>query len=118
MDPSTGDIAEKLIVEAKHLPHGRDHKSEGGVLESMDGDASYVPVTWVLAVIEKLKVGCKRETWQQSICYFCSEYYEHRKSTLLNTMFGLHFNVIAGRCTRDAYIQLLPFYNLEKINCN
>ena len=30
------------------------------------------------------------------------------KSTLLNTIFGLHFNVSAGQCIRCAYFQLLP----------
>jgi len=30
------------------------------------------------------------------------------KSTLLYTIFGVQFNVSAGRCTRGAYFQLLP----------
>ena len=29
------------------------------------------------------------------------------KSTMLNTLFGLQFNVSAGRCTRGAFMQLL-----------
>ena len=30
------------------------------------------------------------------------------KSTLLNTMFGLQFPVSAGRCTKGAFMQLVP----------
>ena len=30
------------------------------------------------------------------------------KSTLLNTVFGIQFSVGAGRCTRGAFIQLIP----------
>jgi len=30
------------------------------------------------------------------------------KSTLMNTMFGVKFAVSAGRCTRGAFIQLIP----------
>ena len=36
------------------------------------------------------------------------EFRVQEKSTLLNTMFGLQFNVSAGRCTRGAFFQLLP----------
>ena len=42
------------------------------------------------------------------------------KSTLLNTMFGLRFNVSAGRCTRGAYFQLLSLDSelSEEIGCD
>ena len=38
----------------------------------------------------------------------------------MNTLFGLRFNVSAGRCTRGAYIQLLPLNNLlrQQIDCD
>ena len=35
--------------------------SEGHSIELMDGDTAHVPVTWVLAVIEKLKVVCGKD---------------------------------------------------------
>ena len=38
----------------------------------LDGDASHVPVTWVLAVIEKLKVVCGKDAREknrgESVC--------------------------------------------------
>ena len=93
-------------------------------LELMDGDASHVPALWVMAVIEKLKVVCGKnareknggKTFILSILGIQST----GKSTLLNTLFGLRFNVSAGRCTRGAYIQLLPLNNLlrQQIDCD
>ena len=79
---------------------------EGYPVELMDGDASHVPITWVTAVINKLK-----ELYMQKQKLFVISVLGIQstgKSTLLNTIFGLHFNVSAGRCTRGAYFQLLP----------
>uniref|UniRef100_A0A8C5X7U1 VLIG-type G domain-containing protein n=1 Tax=Malurus cyaneus samueli TaxID=2593467 RepID=A0A8C5X7U1_9PASS len=59
----------------------------GYPVELMDGDASYVPLLFVLSVLGIQSTG---------------------KSTLLNAMFGLQFNVSAGRCTRGAFMQLIP----------
>ena len=46
--------------------------SEGHALELMDGDASHMPVSWVLAVIEKLKVVCGKDAREknhgESVC--------------------------------------------------
>jgi len=80
--------------------------SEGYPVELMDGDASHVPITWVLAVIDKMKDlhSQKQSIFVVSVLGIQST----GKSTLLNTIFGLHFNVSAGRCTRGAYFQLLP----------
>ena len=125
IDPSTGDIPDRLRDEAKHLPQVMaEIMSEGHALELMDGDASHVPVTWVLAVIEKLKMVCGKNAREKhggkvfvlSVLGIQST----GKSTLLNTMFGLHFNVSAGRCTRGAYIQLLPLDDSlrEEIDCD
>ena len=125
MDPSTGDIPERLRDEAKYLPQVMaEIMGEGHALELMDGDASHVPVTWVLAVIEKLKEVCGKDAREKhggkvfvlSVLGIQST----GKSTLLNTMFGLRFNVSAGRCTRGAYIQLLPLDNSlrEEIDCD
>ncbi|MBN3324237.1 GVIN1 GTPase, partial [Atractosteus spatula] len=76
----------------------------GYPLELMDGDASYVPLGWIEAVLDKLihKVGDK-QIFVLSILGVQSS----GKSTLLNTMFGLHFPVSAGRCTRGAFMQLV-----------
>ena len=92
--------------------------NEGHALELMDGDASHVPLNWVLAVIEKLKVVCSKNARNKQggkvFVLSVLGIQSTGKSTLLNTMFGLRFNVSAGRCTRGAYIQLLPFNNSLK----
>ncbi|XP_025967048.2 interferon-induced very large GTPase 1-like [Dromaius novaehollandiae] len=76
----------------------------GYPIELMDGDASYVPMRWVGAIFDRLieKLGDKR-VYVLSVLGIQST----GKSTLLNAMFGLQFNVSAGRCTRGAIMQLL-----------
>ncbi|XP_074438313.1 interferon-induced very large GTPase 1-like [Larus michahellis] len=76
----------------------------GYPIELMDGDASYVPLRWVGAIFDKLieKLGDKR-VFVLSVLGIQST----GKSTLLNAMFGLQFNVSAGRCTRGAFMQLI-----------
>lgn len=76
----------------------------GFPLEIMDGEASHIPVTWIQAVITCLeKKYDDKKIFVLSILGVQSS----GKSTLLNTMFGLHFKVSAGRCTQGAFIQLL-----------
>ncbi|XP_063960245.1 interferon-induced very large GTPase 1-like [Lytechinus pictus] len=86
------EIAAKLLLK-------------GSPLELVDGDTSSVPITWVTAVLSKLGniIGEKR-LFVLSVLGIQSS----GKSTLLNTMFGLQFAVSAGRCTRGAYMQLIP----------
>ncbi|XP_075606344.1 interferon-induced very large GTPase 1-like [Balearica regulorum gibbericeps] len=76
----------------------------GYPIELMDGDASYVPLRWVGAIFDRLivKLGDKR-VFVLSVLGIQST----GKSTLLNAMFGLQFNVSAGRCTRGAFMQLI-----------
>ncbi|MBN3312608.1 GVIN1 GTPase, partial [Atractosteus spatula] len=101
MSPDMAD--EKQYLTA--LPGiGAEMLIAGYPLELMDGDASYVPLGWIEAVLDKLihKVGDK-QIFVLSILGVQSS----GKSTLLNTMFGLHFPVSAGRCTRGAFMQLV-----------
>ncbi|XP_066851312.1 interferon-induced very large GTPase 1-like [Anser cygnoides] len=76
----------------------------GYPIELMDGDASYIPLQWIGAIFDRLieKLGDKR-VFVLSVLGIQST----GKSTLLNAMFGLQFNVSAGRCTRGAFMQLL-----------
>ncbi|XP_067401763.1 interferon-induced very large GTPase 1-like, partial [Emydura macquarii macquarii] len=78
--------------------------ASGYPIELMDGDASYVPLKWVRAVLDKLieKLGDKK-VFVLSVLGIQST----GKSTLLNAMFGLQFSVSAGRCTRGAFMQLI-----------
>ncbi|XP_076029065.1 interferon-induced very large GTPase 1-like [Oratosquilla oratoria] len=74
-------------------------------LEIFDGESSTVPMTWLKAVFEELqeRLGDKK-LFVLSVLGTQSS----GKSTLLNTMFGMHFAVSAGRCTKGIYAQLLP----------
>ena len=78
---------------------------KGHPLELVDGDASSIPTTWIKAVFSKLSDILKdKRLLVLSVLGIQSS----GKSTLLNTMFGLQFAVSAGRCTRGAYMQLVP----------
>ncbi|XP_041470065.1 interferon-induced very large GTPase 1-like [Lytechinus variegatus] len=89
---SLPEIAAKLLLN-------------GIPLELVDGDASSVPIAWVRAVLCKLEniIG-EKKLFVIAVLGIQSS----GKSTLLNTMFGLQFAVSAGRCTRGAYMQLIP----------
>ncbi|KAM9155377.1 interferon-induced very large GTPase 1-like [Pangshura tecta] len=76
----------------------------GYPIELMDGDASYIPLQWVRAVLDKLieKLG-DQKVFVLSVLGIQST----GKSTLLNAMFGLQFGVSSGRCTRGVFMQLI-----------
>ena len=77
---------------------------DGYPLELMDGDAAHVPLKWVIAVLEEaVKTLGNPNVFVLSVLGLQST----GKSTMLNTLFGLQFNVSAGRCTRGAFMQLL-----------
>ena len=114
-----GQMYEAVMARLKHVPQDlkdevssypqviADLMSEGYPVELMDGYAAHVPITWVKAVINKLK---EQHTQKQKIFVISVVGIQSTgKSTLLNATFGLHFHVSAGRCTRGAYFQLLSF---------
>ena len=80
---------------------------DGYPFEIMDGDAAHVPVDWVTAVLKEVErlLGNPR-------VFVLSVFGFRRtgKSTLLNTTFGLQFNVSSGRCTCGAFMQMLPIH--------
>ncbi|XP_027015956.1 up-regulator of cell proliferation-like [Tachysurus fulvidraco] len=78
----------------------------GFPLELLDGDASNIPEKWVSDVLMELHkmVGEKSRLLVLTVLGVQST----GKSTLLNTMFGVQFAVSSGRCTRGAYMILLP----------
>lgn len=77
---------------------------DGYPLEIMDGDAAHVPSKWISAVLQEVKVMLGDvSVFILSVLGLQST----GKSTLMNTAFGLQFNVSAGRCTRGAFMQLL-----------
>ncbi|XP_065487909.1 interferon-induced very large GTPase 1-like [Caloenas nicobarica] len=93
---------DKYVVKLPEI--AADLMVSGYPIELMDGDASYVPLRWVGAIFDRLieKLGDKR-VFVLSVLGIQST----GKSTLLNAMFGLQFNVSAGRCTRGAFMQLI-----------
>ena len=78
---------------------------DGFPLEIMDGDAAHVPEKWISSVMHEIVVQLKDpNVFVMSVLGLQST----GKSTLINTAFGLQFNVSAGRCTRGAFMQLIP----------
>ncbi|XP_028403164.1 interferon-induced very large GTPase 1-like [Dendronephthya gigantea] len=77
----------------------------GQPIELLDGDSSYVPLSWFNAVYTKLQ---RKTNNAKLFVISVLGIQSSGKSTLLNTMFGLEFPVSAGRCTRSAFASLLP----------
>ena len=75
-------------------------------LEILDGDVSQIPIIWVKKVFRELHniLSHEKKVYIISILGIQSS----GKSTLLNTIFGLQFPVSLGRCTRGAFMQLVP----------
>ncbi len=89
---------------------------DGYPIELIDGDASHCPLNWVTAVLNEAIILLKNpNVFVFSVLGIQSS----GKSTMLNTIFGLQFNVSAGRCTRGAFMQLLPLDDelKEKTKC-
>ncbi|KAM7372335.1 hypothetical protein PAMP_009512 [Pampus punctatissimus] len=76
----------------------------GHPMELMNGDAGYVPLTWISSLLDGVikKLGDQR-VFVLSVLGVQSS----GKSTMLNAMFGLWFAVSAGRCTKGAFMQLV-----------
>ena len=85
---------------------------DGHPLELMDGDTAHVPIQWVLAVLEKVTTKLY-DPFVVPLTILGLQ--SSGKSTLLNTVFGVNFS--AGRCTRGAFMQLIPFQNSFRKNC-
>ena len=87
---------------------------EGHPLELMDGDAAHVPMTWVIEVLGKV-----RDILRNPMVLVLSivGLQSTGKSTLMNTVFGLRFSVSAGRCTRGAFMQLVPLHKSLRKEC-
>ncbi|XP_060735655.1 interferon-induced very large GTPase 1-like [Tachysurus vachellii] len=78
----------------------------GCPLEILDGDASNIPEKWVSDVLMELHKMVKERSRLLVITVLGVQ--SSGKSTLLNTMFGVQFAVGSGRCTRGAFMILLP----------
>ncbi|XP_073491662.1 interferon-induced very large GTPase 1-like isoform X3 [Aquarana catesbeiana] len=77
----------------------------GFPLELIDGDASNIPMTWITDVLSELEIITQRNCTVRVVTVLGVQ--STGKSTLLNTMFGLHLPTSSGRCTRGAFMTLL-----------
>ncbi|XP_048851867.1 interferon-induced very large GTPase 1-like [Brienomyrus brachyistius] len=77
---------------------------EGFPFELVDGDAAYIPLMWVSAVLNELR-SMEKDSKIRVISVVGVQ--STGKSTLLNTMFGVQFAVSSGRCTRGAFMLLV-----------
>ena len=119
---SQTDAQEDLQRKISRLPEiAAQLLFDGFPLELMDGDCAHVPLKWVTSVLEKLsellekmKVGTSTpQVFVLSVLGLQST----GKSTMLNTIFGVQFSVSAGRCTRGAFMQLLPVHESLQMRC-
>ena len=87
---------------------------KGDAIELMDGDGSSVAIDWLEEVMKALEKRLKDTlnlTKDPKIFVLTILGTQSSgKSTLLNTMFGVQFPVSAGRCTKGAFIQLIPIF--------
>jgi hypothetical protein len=103
---AASETPSKYGDQLSRLPHvAAELLFDGYPLELMDGDAAHVPVKWVQAVMNEVNKKLDNPSmFVLSVLGLQST----GKSTMLNTVFGLTFNTSAGRCTRGAFMQLLP----------
>ena len=90
---------------------------DGYPLEIMDGNTAHVPIQWVKSVVnEVVHHHHDPHVFVLSVLGLQST----GKSTMLNATFGSQFKVSSGRCTRGAYMQLLPVCNelKEETGCS
>ncbi|CAM4680379.1 unnamed protein product [Lepidochelys kempii] len=89
-----------------HLPcTAADLMLEGFPVELIDGDASNIPMNWVVDVLTHLHIRLGGRSRMVVITVLGVQ--STGKSTLLNTMFGLQFAVSSDRCTRGAFMTLI-----------
>ena len=85
---------------------------KGVTIELMDGDGLLVPTGWLEDVMNALEqyfketLNIKKDPKIFVLTVLGTQ--STGKSTLLNTMFGVQFPVSAGRCTKGAFMQLIP----------
>ena len=110
-----GYLTEEFAKGNKELPEVVAKLLMAGVsVELMDGDGFTVPTEWLDEVLKSLE-KCFQEDFKmtESPKIFVLTVLGAQstgKSTLLNAMFGVQFPVSAGRCTKGAFMQLIPIF--------
>ncbi|KAM5151717.1 up-regulator of cell proliferation-like [Mantella aurantiaca] len=106
-------------MKFRHLPgEAADLLLDGFPLELIDGDASNVPLQWITDILIELDEKTGGQCTIKVITVLGVQ--STGKSTLLNTMFGLHFPVASGRCTRGAFMTLIKVKEdfQEELGCH
>ncbi len=91
---------EKILSALSNL--AADLFLDGTAIEVFDGDARVAPVAWITAVLSHLPEN--KRFFKVAVVGAQSS----GKSTFLNTAFGLSFPVSSGRCTKGAFMRLIP----------
>ncbi|XP_060565740.1 interferon-induced very large GTPase 1-like [Ruditapes philippinarum] len=112
---------EKQKISYKKLPlYACLSLLEGYPIEILDGEACSVPILWISSIFKELPDVLRNN----KILKPADDIRVHTisvlgiqssgKSTFLNVLFGLHFAVSAGRCTRGAFMQLVKVQPSEE----
>ncbi|XP_065642867.1 interferon-induced very large GTPase 1-like [Hydra vulgaris] len=106
-------LPKELLTCSKKLPElAAILLLKGFAIELMDGDGLNVPVNWLCSVFNILQKLFKNhfEINHEPNVFVLTVLGTQStgKSTLLNTMFGLEYPVGSGRCTKGAFLQLVP----------
>ena len=91
---------------------------DGFPMELLDGDAAHMPKQWVSAVLQSLATILNEKMKNPRVFVLSVLGLQSTgKSTMLNTLFGVQFSVSAGRCTRGAFMQLIPVHHSLSKKC-
>ena len=109
-------LIEELAMCIRELPElAAALLMKGFSIELLDGDGLSVPTLWLEDVMKALEksfkntFGLKKSPKIFVLTVLGTQ--STGKSTLLNTMFGVQFPVSAGRCTKGAFMQLIPMFS-------
>ena len=114
-------LIEELAMCIRELPElAAALLMKGFSIELLDGDDLSVPTLRLEDVMKALE-KCFKNTFnlkKSPKIFFLTvlDTQSTGKSTLLNTMFGVQFPVNAGRCTKGAFMQLIPIFS-DNIPC-
>lgn len=103
------------VQQYKRLPKCLCHcLKDGYPFELVDGEARSIPPFWTKAVLSELESVLREDstTSKKPTLHVISVLgiQSSGKSTLINVMFGLQFQVGAGRCTRGAFMLLVKVH--------
>ncbi|XP_035281537.1 interferon-induced very large GTPase 1-like [Anguilla anguilla] len=103
---SACSLPEGPTPQIQNLPRlAAELLQEGFPLELVDGDAFNIPLQWVTQVLKELHQLTQYKSKIRVVTVLGVQ--STGKSTLLNTMFGVHFAISSGRCTTGAFMVLI-----------